>query len=207
VKRRLYVDPESGSLEDCSDSPYSWDSSFCVVLRDNEDLWQRYLEADRLCDEARRAVLDVTIREAMTDDEQKLHDAIVQLHHLHDLNTDEWMRRNDEIKAAAKQLADDNSSPTDSPNHEEVSMTPEEREAFYAFVRDTNLTSCDFCGDSGCCDPDCWKCHSPLRPENLQRLAANLATAAMLCRSWARCDEDPTWRPGCDLETPAEKAP
>lgn len=141
MKRRLYVDPESGSLEDCSADPYSWDSSFCVVLRGNEELWQRYLEADRLCHEARRAVLDVTNREAMTDDEQKLHDRLNHLHDLHDLDTDEWMRQSDEIKAAARQLAASaDSTPADPPKHEapmtaeehEVPMTAEEREAFCA---------------------------------------------------------------------------
>lgn len=65
-------------------------------------------------------------------------------------------------------------------------------------IRDLDLTSCDFCG-GGCCDPDCYRCYSPLRPENLRTLARNLATAAMLCLAWQRRDEDPTWRPGCSL--------
>lgn len=45
------------------------------------------------------------------------------------------------------------------------------------------LTSCDFVGDSGCSDPDCWQCHSPLGPEGLRTLAKNLAIAATLCRA------------------------
>ena len=64
-----------------------------------------------------------------------------------------------------------------------------------------NLSSCDFVGDSGCCDPECWRCHSPLRPENLRTLAKNLVTAAQLDRSWRLRDTDPTWRPGCNLKT------
>lgn len=59
------------------------------------------------------------------------------------------------------------------------------------------LTSCDFVGDSGCVDPECWRCHSPLRPENLCTLAKNLATAAMLCWSWQLRNACPTWKPGC----------
>lgn len=59
------------------------------------------------------------------------------------------------------------------------------------------LTSCDFCGESGCCAPDCWRCHSLLRPENLCTLAKNLATAAMLCRAWELHSACPTWTPGC----------
>jgi hypothetical protein len=64
------------------------------------------------------------------------------------------------------------------------------------------LTSCDFVGDSGCCDPNCWQCHSPLCPENLRRLAKNLASAAMLCRAWALNDEQPSWQPGCSMDAP-----
>lgn len=66
-------------------------------------------------------------------------------------------------------------------------------------VRDLDLTSCDFVGDSGCVDLDCWRCHSPLRPENLRTLARNLAAAAMLCRAWHLRDLEPAWRPGCRL--------
>jgi len=66
-------------------------------------------------------------------------------------------------------------------------------------IRDLNLTSCDFVGDSGCVDPDCWQCHSPIGPQNLRTLAKNLAAAAMLCRAWQLRDEDAAWRPGCNL--------
>lgn len=62
------------------------------------------------------------------------------------------------------------------------------------------LHACDGCGDSGCCDPDCWYCHSPLRPENLRTLADNLATAAQLDRSWRLRDVDPAWYPGRNLK-------
>ena len=48
----------------------------------------------------------------------------------------------------------------------------------------TYLTSCDFVGDSGCCNPDCWQCHSGIGPENLRTLAKNLVAAAALCRAW-----------------------
>lgn len=64
-------------------------------------------------------------------------------------------------------------------------------------IRDLDLSSCDFVGDSGCCDPDCWQCH--LGPDNLRTLAKNLATAAMLCRAWQQRDEDPVWRPGREI--------
>lgn len=60
-----------------------------------------------------------------------------------------------------------------------------------------DLTSCDFVGDSGCVDPDCWQCHSPLGPENLRTLAGNLATAALLCWAWQLGNVCPTWKPGC----------
>jgi len=72
-------------------------------------------------------------------------------------------------------------------------------------IRDLNLTSCDFVGDSGCVDPDCWQCHSPIGPENLRTLAKNIATAAMLCRAWQLHGEDPAWSPGCNIEE--QKAP
>lgn len=78
-------------------------------------------------------------------------------------------------------------------------LTAEEREAFAVFVHESNLTSCDFVGDSGCVDPDCWKCHSSLGPENLRTLAKNLAAAAMLCRAWQMRDASPAWRPGCNI--------
>ena len=65
-------------------------------------------------------------------------------------------------------------------------------------IRDLDLTSCDFCGD-GCCDEDCYRCYSPLRPENLRTLAKNLSAAAMLCRAWNMHDAVPTWRPGCNI--------
>lgn len=73
-------------------------------------------------------------------------------------------------------------------------------EADLQSIRDLNLTSCDFVGDSGCCDPDCWQCHSPIGPENLRRLAANIAAAAMLCRAWQLREGDPAWYPGCKLD-------
>jgi hypothetical protein len=66
-------------------------------------------------------------------------------------------------------------------------------------IRDLDLASCDFC-ESGCSDPDCYRCYSPLRPENLRALAKNLAAAAMLCRAWDQRDVDPAWRPGCNLD-------
>ncbi len=69
------------------------------------------------------------------------------------------------------------------------------------------LTSCDFVGDSGCIDPDCWRCHSPLSPTNLRTLAANLADAAMLCRAWQMRDDNPSWRPGCKIETKKQEEP
>lgn len=67
-------------------------------------------------------------------------------------------------------------------------------------LRDLDLSSCDFVGDSGCVDPECWRCHSPLRPENLRAFAKNIATAAMLCRAWSHRDLDPAWQPGCNLD-------
>jgi hypothetical protein len=62
------------------------------------------------------------------------------------------------------------------------------------------MSCCDFVGDSGCSDPACWRCHSPLRPDNLRRLAQNLATAGQLMRAWQLCSEDPAWYPGCKLD-------
>jgi hypothetical protein len=69
-------------------------------------------------------------------------------------------------------------------------------EADLESIRQLNLTSCDFVGDSGCCDPNCWQCHSPLGPKNLRCLAENLATAALLCWAWQLRDTCPTWKPG-----------
>lgn len=107
MKRRLYVDPESGLLEDCSASPDSWESSFCVVLRGNEDLWQRYLDAERARGEARQAVLDAAIEEPMTAAEHVLHERDRALSLLmDDLDWSEWLRRNNEIKEAARLLAE-----------------------------------------------------------------------------------------------------
>ena len=84
----------------------------------------------------------------------------------------------------------------------EASLPPETplTEEDLARIRAIDLTSCDFVGDSGCCDPDCWRCHSPLCPENLRTLAKNLAQAAMLCRAWQLRGEDPEWRPGCNID-------
>jgi hypothetical protein len=81
----------------------------------------------------------------------------------------------------------------------EVPLTEAHRQWF------ANLTSCDFVGDSGCCDPDCWQCHSPIGPENLRTLAKNLAAAGQLCRAWQMRVEDPAWSPGCNLEPPKSK--
>lgn len=78
---------------------------------------------------------------------------------------------------------------------EDLQLTEEDLQQ----IRDLDLTSCDFCG-GGCCDPDCYRCYSPLRPENLRTLAQNIATAAMLCRAHQLLDEDPAWRPGCNIE-------
>lgn len=61
---------------------------------------------------------------------------------------------------------------------------------------DLDLYSCAV-GDSGCTDPTCWTCHSPLRPENLRTLADNLATAAMLFFAWQLRAVCPEWQPGC----------
>jgi len=62
---------------------------------------------------------------------------------------------------------------------EDVPLT----EADLQRIRDLDLSSCDFVGDSGCVDPDCWQCHSPIGPESLRQLAKNLAAAAALCRA------------------------
>jgi len=51
--------------------------------------------------------------------------------------------------------------------------------------------------DGYCSNPECWRCHSPLRMENLRRLAQNLVDAAMLCRAWELRDVDAEWWPGC----------
>ena len=60
------------------------------------------------------------------------------------------------------------------------------------------LSSCNACGgDGGCCDPDCWRCHSLLRSENLRTLAENPATAAALCGAWELRGVCPTRAPGC----------
>lgn len=108
MKRHIYVCPESGSLEDYTSRPYSWDSSFCVVLRDNEDLWQSYLAAERACDEARRAVLDATTEEPLTAEEQVLHDRADDLHMSAgpDIDAGEWLRRNEVIEEEARKLAE-----------------------------------------------------------------------------------------------------
>ena len=73
-------------------------------------------------------------------------------------------------------------------------------EADLESVRQLGLTSCDFVGDSGCVDPNCWQCHSPIGPQSLRCLAKNLAAAAMLCRAWQMHDADPAWSPGCRLD-------
>jgi hypothetical protein len=70
------------------------------------------------------------------------------------------------------------------------------------------LTSCDFVGDSGCSDPDCWQCHSGIGPQNLRTLAQNLAAAAARCRAWQRGRAVAPfaaweWGPGCGVEAPA----
>lgn len=77
---------------------------------------------------------------------------------------------------------------------EDVPLTAAELDS----IRQLNLTSCDFVGDSGCCDPDCWQCHSPIGPRNLRCLAENLAAAALLCFAWQLRDTCPTWKPGCE---------
>lgn len=78
-------------------------------------------------------------------------------------------------------------------------MIPAEREEVIRRVRALDLTSCDFAGDAGCAYPECWRCYSPLRPENLRALAANITIASMLCRAWRLCRDDSTWWPGCNF--------
>jgi hypothetical protein len=80
---------------------------------------------------------------------------------------------------------------------EDVPLTPAEAEAIRESLRRLDLTSCDFVGDSGCSDPDCWRCHSPMGPENLSRLAENIAVAALLSWAWQLREVDPQWTPGC----------
>lgn len=64
------------------------------------------------------------------------------------------------------------------------------------------MSSCDFCPD-GCCDLDCYRCYSPLRPENLRTLAENLAIAAALCWSWHLGHGVwQVWQPGCGWSAP-----
>ncbi len=75
-------------------------------------------------------------------------------------------------------------------------LSPAEHAEVIERLRDLDLTSCDFCG-GGCCDPDCYRCYSPLRPENLRTLAQNLANVAMLCWAWQLREVCPTWKPGC----------
>lgn len=106
MKRRIYIDPECGHLEDCSARPHSWDSSGCVVLRDDA-LWQRYLDAERASEEARQAVLAVATEEPMTAEERALHTRVDELHStLLGIDSGEWMRRHDEIEAEARRLAE-----------------------------------------------------------------------------------------------------
>jgi hypothetical protein len=105
VKRRIYIDPECSLLEDCSARPYSWDSSRCVVLRDDA-LWQLYLDAERACEEARQAVLAAATDEPLTDEECALHARVAELHSTPGINSGEWLRRNDEIEAEARRLAE-----------------------------------------------------------------------------------------------------
>lgn len=121
MKRRLYVSPESGSLEDCSGRPSSWTSSFCVVLRDNEDLWQRYLDAEHACDEARRAVLAATTKEPMTAEEQVLYARAHALYSTRGLDSSEWLRCCDEIEAEARGLAEGDTGASVPVNDEGVS--------------------------------------------------------------------------------------
>jgi hypothetical protein len=106
MKRRIYDSPESCALSDCTGRPSSWNSSFVVVLRGHEELWQRYLEAERALDEARRAVLAAATEEPMSPEEQVLHDRAEALHSTLDIDSIEWMRRHDEIEAAAMKLAE-----------------------------------------------------------------------------------------------------
>jgi hypothetical protein len=122
VKRRLYVSPASGSLEDCSARPSSWDSSFCVVLRGNEELWQRYLDAERICDEARHAVLEATTKEPMTAEELALYARAHVLYSTCDLDSSEWMSRCDEIEAEARRLAEGDTGASVSVNDEGVAL-------------------------------------------------------------------------------------
>ena len=80
---------------------------------------------------------------------------------------------------------------------EDVPLTPAEAEALRERLQQLNLTSCDFVGDSGCSDPDCWRCHSTMGPENLRMLAENIAVAALLSWAWQLREADPLWTPCC----------
>ena len=78
---------------------------------------------------------------------------------------------------------------------------PEEAAAFGSLELSDQLVHDLLADDDGVCsDPDCWRCHSPLCPENLRTLAKNIAIAAQLCRSWQLRDDQPGWRPGCNIE-------
>ena len=102
------------------------------------------------------------------------------------------------VRACPSSVLDEVLAQLEAKTPAEVPLT----EADLQRILDLDLTSCDFVGDSGCCDPDCWRCHSSLRPENLRTLAKNSAIAAMLFRAWQLRDEQPAWRPGCRMEEP-----
>lgn len=120
MKRRIYVDPGCGHLEDCSARPHSWDNSGCVVLRD-EVLWQRYLDAECACEEVRQAVLAAATEESMTSEERVLYERVDELHLMLDLDSGEWMRRHDEIEAEARRLAESDAGASTPMNEEGVS--------------------------------------------------------------------------------------
>jgi hypothetical protein len=85
------------------------------------------------------------------------------------------------------------SNETSTADLDDVPLTAAQLES----IRQLNLTTCDFVGDSGCSDPDCWRCHSSMGPENLRMLAENLATAALLSWAWQLREANPMWTPGC----------
>lgn len=103
-RRRIYLGPGS-DIEDQSGDPGIWDSSWCHVLRD-EQLWQRFLDAQRALDEVRRAVAAAATEEPLSAEEQALRERAEELHATQGLDSAEWMRRYDEIKDAALKMAE-----------------------------------------------------------------------------------------------------
>lgn len=110
MRRRVQIDPESGYLEDHTDSPGSVNESgsfFCKIgtaLYD-EVVWERYQEACRALTAARCAVIEMLVDEPLDEVELALAEEFEMLFRENDndkMTSSEFVARHDVLRERAR---------------------------------------------------------------------------------------------------------